>query len=185
MQNSHWIWAKSGANFAQILQRFFLTLLMTSGANCIRTIQDTLRKCYLGPYFKTLTDILSLISIHIMSQTICSRIGEVNWLNSSSVYLIINMGDAWKTSSPTGKKRKKYCQRDIFFFCRSINYLYWSFWLTRGFRFAEVKMNGLPEKQTCAPLNHIFLNLFLILSVCHLVAGWTPLFNGTYFKIAL
>lgn len=106
---------------------FFLTLLMTSGANCIRTIQDTLRKCYLGPYFKTLTDILSLISIHIMSQTICSRIGEVNWLNSSSVYLIINMGDAWKTSSPTGKKRKKYCQRDIFFFCRSINYLYWSF----------------------------------------------------------
>lgn len=46
-------------------------------------------------------------------------------------------------------------------------------------------MNGLLEKQTCAPLNHIFLNLFLILSVCHLVAGWTPLFNGTYFKIAL
>lgn len=75
--------------------------------NCIRTTQDTFRNCYLGPYLKTLTDILLLISIHIMSQTICSRIGEVNWLSSSSVYLIINMGDAWKTSSPTGKKRKK------------------------------------------------------------------------------
>lgn len=105
---------------------FFMTLLMTSGANCIRTVQNTLRKCYLGLYFKTLTDILSLISIHIMSQTICSRIGEVNWLNSSSVYLIINMGDAWKTSSSTGEKRKKYRQCD-FFFCRSINYLHWSF----------------------------------------------------------
>lgn len=79
---------------------------MTSGANCIRTTQDTLSKCYLGPYFKTLTDILSLISIHIMSQTICSRMGKVNWLNSSSVYLIINMGDAWKTSSPTGERKK-------------------------------------------------------------------------------
>lgn len=101
---------------------FFLTSLMTSGANCIRTIQDTLRKCYLGPYFKTLTDILSLISIHIMSQTICSRIGEVNWLNSSSVYLIINMGYAWKTSSPTGKKGRNIA--NVIFFCRSINYLY-------------------------------------------------------------
>lgn len=142
LQNSHWILAKSGANFSQILQRFLMTLLMTSGANCIRTVQDTLRKCYLGLYFKTLTDILSLISIHIMSQTICSRIGEVNWLNSSSVYLIINMGDAWKTSSSTGEKRKKYRQCGVFFY-RSINYLHWSFWLMHEFHFTEVKMNGL------------------------------------------
>jgi len=98
---------------------------MTGGANCIRTMQDTLRNCYLGPYFKTLTDILSLISIHIMSQTICSRIEEVNWLNSSSVFLIINMGDTWKTSSPTRKKGRNVAS--VIFFCRSINYLYWSF----------------------------------------------------------
>lgn len=107
-----------------------MTLLMTIGANCIRTVQDTLRKCYLGLYFKTLTDILSLISIHIMSQTICSRIGEVNWLNSSSVYLIINMGDAWKTSSSAGGKKGRNTVSVIFvgfFFCRSVNYLHWSF----------------------------------------------------------
>lgn len=120
---------------------FFLTLLMTSGVNCIRTIQETLRKCYLGPYFKTLTDILSLISIHIMSQTICSRIGEVNWLNSSSVYLIIYMGAAWKTSSPTTKKGRNIA--GVIFVCRSMNYLYWSFWLRYRFYSAEMKMNGL------------------------------------------
>lgn len=28
-----------------------------------------------------------------MSQTICSRIGEVNWLNSSRVCLVINVDD--------------------------------------------------------------------------------------------
>lgn len=58
-----------------------------------------------GTYFKILTVILSVISIHIMSQTICSRMREMNWLNSSS-YLIINVWGGGRCACKIEVKRE-------------------------------------------------------------------------------
>lgn len=83
---------KALPGFAKYPEICFELFFTTMGVNFTRSIQGTFlkRRCYLGTYFKTLTDTLSVISIHIMSQTICSRMGEMNWL-CSSFCLIINI----------------------------------------------------------------------------------------------